>query len=130
MRRSRAPWSAQSLPSSAGASTLFTLAMALLTPLPMYWLLSPSRSSSASKMPVEAPDGTAARKRPPAAVCTSTSTVGLPRLSKMARACTFVSADFAARSAVEARILFQEGEGGSKGSRGPSTLVAPRMPTT
>jgi hypothetical protein len=36
-------------------------------------------------MPVEAPDGTAARKRP-CAVCTSTSTVGLPRLSKIWRA--------------------------------------------
>jgi hypothetical protein len=49
--------------------------------------LSPSRSSTASCAPVEAPEGTAARpklNRPPAV--TSTSTVGLPRLSRISRA--------------------------------------------
>lgn len=38
-------------------------------------------------MPVEAPEGTAARKRP-WAVVTSTSTVGLPRESNICRAFT------------------------------------------
>ena len=61
--------------------------------------MSPSRSSTASWIPVEAPEGTAARKRPrktrqravplrerlnaPFSVKRSTSTVGLPRESKI-----------------------------------------------
>ena len=59
----------------------FTAATALRTPLPASRALSPSRSSTASRVPVEAPDGTAARPRAPQARVTSTSTVGLPRLS-------------------------------------------------
>ena len=42
-----------------------TLATALRTPLPPYRALSPSRSSSASRSPVDAPDGTAARPNAP-----------------------------------------------------------------
>src|SRR3954468_22317458 len=49
-------------------------------------LLSPSRSSTASWAPVEAPDGTAARPKEPSSRSTSTSTVGLPRLSRISRA--------------------------------------------
>ena len=52
-----------------------------------HWLLSPSRSSTASWMPVEAPDGTAARKVP-LCVVTSASTVGLPRESTIWRPTT------------------------------------------
>src|SRR6185437_10948404 len=48
--------------------------------------LSPSRSSTASCAPVEAPDGTAARPIDPSSSTTSTSTVGLPRLSRISRA--------------------------------------------
>ena len=59
---------------------------ALRTPLPPYRLLSPSRSSTASWAPVEAPDGTAARPKAPVSSVTSTSTVGLPRLSRISRA--------------------------------------------
>src|SRR6185503_8259735 len=51
------------------------LATALRTPLPPYRRGSPSRSSSASRSPVEAPDGTAARPAPPSTIM-STSTVG------------------------------------------------------
>jgi hypothetical protein len=43
---------------------LITFSTALLTPFPRYFDLSPSRSSTASWIPVEAPDGTAARKSP------------------------------------------------------------------
>ena len=47
---------------------------------------SPSRSSTASWTPVEAPDGTAARPTEPSDRTTSTSTVGLPRESRISRA--------------------------------------------
>ena len=57
-------------------------------PVPMMNLLNggahadpPSRSSTASNSPVEAPEGTAARPDAPDASPTSTSTVGFPRLS-------------------------------------------------
>jgi hypothetical protein len=42
----------------AGAIVLTTFATAFSTPLPPYRLLSPSRSSTASFSPVEAPEGT------------------------------------------------------------------------
>ena len=48
----------------------------------------PSRSSTASWTPVDAPDGTAARPSAPDSSRTSTSTVGLPRESKIWRAWT------------------------------------------
>ena len=50
----------------------------------------PSRSSTASNSPVEAPDGTAARPRAPPSSSTSTSTVGLPRESRIWRAWTLL----------------------------------------
>ena len=53
--------------------------------------LSPSRSSTASWMPVEAPEGVMARNMP-LWVWTSASTVGLPRESKIWRATTLVMA--------------------------------------
>src|SRR5580700_9622164 len=73
----------------AGPSVWLTLSTALPTPLPSQRFLSPSRSSSASCSPVDAPLGTAARPRP-LCVCTSTSTVGLPRESRISRARTAV----------------------------------------
>src|SRR5688500_11687888 len=60
-------------------------ATALRTPLPRYRLLSPSLSSSASRSPVDAPDGTPARPNAPPSSVTSTSTVGLPRESRISR---------------------------------------------
>ncbi len=48
----------------------------------------PSRSSVASNSPVEAPEGTAARPVDPERSAMSTSTVGLPRLSRICRAWT------------------------------------------
>ena len=52
-------------------------------PLPIRRLLSPSRFSTASCAPVDAPEGTAARPKLPSSSSTSTSTVGLPRLSRI-----------------------------------------------
>src|SRR5256885_2839438 len=65
--------------------TFFT---ASSTPLPPKRFLSPSRSSTASCSPVEAPLGTAARPAAPLDRVTSHSTVGLPRLSRISRART------------------------------------------
>ena len=74
-RRARAP---------RRASSPFTFATAMRTPLPPQ-SASPSRSSTASWTPVEAPEGTAARPSAPDSSRTSTSTVGLPRESRTVR---------------------------------------------
>src|SRR5213592_2072825 len=58
---------------------------ALLTPRPSHFFLSSSRSSTASCSPVDAPEGTAARPSVPSSRITSTSTVGLPRESRIWR---------------------------------------------
>src|SRR3954463_8602171 len=84
-RRSVAIWSRASWPRSASAIAPFTAATAFRTPLPPYRFLSPSRSSTASRVPVDAPEGTAARPCAPLSRKTSTSTVGLPRLSTTSR---------------------------------------------
>src|SRR5512132_354999 len=76
------------MPSSRGPSTSLTLRTASATPLPAYRFMSPSRSSTASCSPVDAPLGTAARPCAPLERTTSASTVGLPRLSRISRACT------------------------------------------
>src|SRR6266480_786568 len=73
------------MPPRASKISPFTAPTALSTPLPRYRDLSPSRSSTASCAPVEAPDGTAARPIEPSSSTTSTSTVGLPRLSRISR---------------------------------------------
>src|SRR5438552_1265634 len=73
------------MPPRASKISPFTASTALSTPLPRKRALSPSRSSTASCAPVEAPDGTAARPRAPSSSTTSTSTVGLPRLSRISR---------------------------------------------
>ena len=64
-----------------------TFATAFVTPLPPH-AEPPSRSSTASCTPVDAPEGTAARPNAPDPSCTSTSTVGLPRESRIWRPCT------------------------------------------
>jgi hypothetical protein len=53
-------WSLISVPISALLISLFTLETAFNTPLPLYLFLSLSLNSTASNLPVEAPDGTAA----------------------------------------------------------------------
>lgn len=81
-----------SWPLRAAAMAPFTLATAFFTPLPLY-ALPPSRSSTASWMPVDAPEGTEARTKMPSVVVRSTSTVGLPRESMISRACTRATAE-------------------------------------
>ena len=72
---------------TASAISPLTLATACVTPLPSQ-ASPPSRSSVASNSPVEAPEGTAARPFAPDRSSTSTSTVGLPRESRIWRAWT------------------------------------------
>src|SRR5437870_10000135 len=81
------------MPSISGAIVSSTLLTARLTPLPPYRCVSPSLSSTASRLPVEAPEGTAARPHAPESSWTSTSTVGLPRESRISRANTPLIAD-------------------------------------
>src|SRR4051812_23644989 len=86
--RSRPAWSVASRPVTASAISPLTFSTAFVTPLPPN-ALPPSRSSVASNSPVEAPLGTAARPAAPDRRTSSTSTVGLPRLSRICRAWTF-----------------------------------------
>src|SRR6187401_433254 len=76
------------MPRSASAIGPSTCATALRTPFPAYRFLSPSRSSSASRSPVDAPDGTAAVPLAPPDRTTVASTVGKPRESRISRART------------------------------------------
>src|SRR6266536_1003755 len=85
--RSSSSCSVASRPRTASRSSPFAFATAFVTPLPPY-AAPPSRSSTASCTPVEAPDGTAARPTAPDSSSTSTSTVGLPRGSRIWRART------------------------------------------
>ena len=57
---------ADKMPKNFFAIFLFTFSTALLTPFPKYLDLSPSLNSTASKLPVDAPDGTnATPEKPP-----------------------------------------------------------------
>src|SRR5258708_23084717 len=76
------------MPRSRGPMTSSTFLTASSTPLPPNRFGSPSRSSTASCSPVEAPLGTAARPAAPLDRVTSASMVGLPRLSRISRART------------------------------------------
>src|SRR2546422_2773636 len=76
------------MPSRRGAMTSLTFFTASSTPFPPKRFGSPSRSSTASCSPVEAPLGTAARPAAPLDNVTSASIVGLPRLSRISRART------------------------------------------
>src|SRR5215210_1040332 len=83
--RSRPAWSSASSPATAAAISPLTFATARPTPLPPH-RSPPSRSSTASNSPVDAPEGTVARPAAPERSATSTSTVGLARLSMTCRA--------------------------------------------
>ena len=74
MTSSTAAWSAASTPISAGCDQSATLAMARRTSSPP-WRSPPSRRSTASPEPVDAPAGASARPSP-TVVRTTTSTVG------------------------------------------------------
>ena len=73
------------MPVSAARISLLTLPTAFRTPLPPKRDASPSRSSSASNCPVEAPLGTAAVPALPSSSVTTASTVGFPRESMISR---------------------------------------------
>ena len=84
-------WSAsasesQERPRSRSAISPLTFAAALSTPRPSYRDLSPSRSSTASRDPVDAPDGTPARAVVPSASLTVTASVGRARESRISSA--------------------------------------------
>ena len=74
------------MPSNSFAIILFTFSTAFNTPFPKYLDLSPSLSSTASKLPVDAPDGTIATPFVPSSVITSTCTVGFPLESNTSKA--------------------------------------------
>ena len=79
---------------------------------------SPSRSSTASYAPVLAPLGTAARASVPSSRATSTSTVGLPRESRISRAPT---------ASMEGTVLLLSCSGRS-GVAGEPTPAPARLP--
>src|SRR3546814_600132 len=85
--RSMPRWSSPSKPSRASRIGPLTLSTAPSTLLPPN-ASPPSRSSTASNWPVDAPEGTMARPVAPEARNTSTSTVGLPRESRTWRPST------------------------------------------
>src|SRR5690348_15796225 len=86
--RSMCVCSETSRPRIASQISVFTFSTAFCTPLPKKRCASPSRSSIASRVPVDAPEGTAARPIAPDSTSTSASTVGLPRESRISRAMT------------------------------------------
>src|SRR6266545_497836 len=86
--RSSVRWSSASSPATAPAISVSTFRTALRTLLPRYDRSSPSRNSTASNWPVDAPEGTAARPVAPDSSTTSTSTVGFPRESRICLPCT------------------------------------------
>ena len=107
--RSRPSWSAASRPRARSASSPFTFATACETPLPAH-APPPSRSSTASCTPVDAPDGTIARPSAPDSRRTSTSTVGLPRESRTCRAPNVGDRHALLLCAVVVRVLLVERE--------------------
>ena len=89
MALSTAYMSHASIPFSVSHITVLTFSAALRTPFPPYLPLSPSRSSSASYSPVDAPLGAAPLATVPSARRTSASTVGFPRESMISLPVTF-----------------------------------------
>jgi hypothetical protein len=92
---SRLIWSKTLFPINASRKTVFTFSQAFNTPFPTKRFLSPSRNSTASCIPVEAPEGTAARPIIFLEVNTSTSTVGFPLESNISLDLTSIIFDIA-----------------------------------
>src|SRR3954465_7286763 len=82
-------WRSALRPSNRRDISLLTCATALVTPLPPK-VGPPSRKSTASCDPRDAPAGGVVPPPAPPATCTSTPTVGCPRESQTCRAWTFV----------------------------------------
>src|SRR5437879_9364519 len=114
------------MPSSRGPMTSFTFFTASSTPLPPNRFWSPSRSSTASCSPVDAPLGTAARPAAPLDRVTSASMVGLPRLSRISRARTAMIVLMMARTlAGDALGVHARLEGDDRGMHPVAQLSAP-----
>src|SRR3989449_2245698 len=106
--------------------TSLTFFTASRTPLPPNRLWSPSRSSTASCSPVDAPLGTAARPAAPLERVTSASMVGLPRLSGISRARTEMIVLMMARTlAVVALGVNARLQGENRGMHPVAQLLAP-----
>jgi hypothetical protein len=110
----------QDRPRSRPAISPLTLAAAVSTPLPSYRALSPSRSSTASRDPVDAPEGTPARAVVPSASRTVTASVGRPRESRIS------SADRSATSNAAIVFSFRHAESAParRGAAGPEGSLA------
>ena len=67
---------------------MLTFSTAFCTPFPKNLSFSPSLNSTASKLPVDAPDGTIAMPEKPPSTTTSTCTVGFPLESNTSKAFT------------------------------------------
>ena len=83
------------MPFSTCAIVVLIFSTALDTPLPPKRPLSPSRSSSASNSPVDAPLGAAPLPMVPSVSQTSASTVGLPLESMISLPITFSISKYA-----------------------------------
>src|SRR5256886_6948966 len=106
--------------------TSLTFFTASSTPLPPNRFWSPSRNSTASCSPVEAPLGTAARPAAPLDRVTSASIVGLPRLSRISRARTEMIVLMMARTlAVAALGVNARLQGENRGMHPVAQLLAP-----
>ena len=81
-------WSYTFIPTISSLIVVLTFSTAFNTPFPKYLDLSPSLNSTASKLPVDAPDGTIATPEKPPSVTTSTWTVGFPLESNTSKAFT------------------------------------------
>src|ERR1700728_3257582 len=107
-------WSSASCPSNSGWISSTSPSTALVTALPPY-SAPPSRSSTASKAPVEAPLGTPARPADPSSRTTSTSRVGFPRESRISLACTASMDAIVGSLAVSAFVCAIEPNGAGPG---------------
>lgn len=86
--RSTSAAEAKPRPVRARAISPLTCPAAPSTPWPPYRERSPSRSSTASRAPVDAPGGTPARTRVPSPAVRVTASVGRPRESRISTACS------------------------------------------
>src|SRR5665213_653611 len=108
-----AAWSVTSIPMTLSAISFSTFQTAFWTPLPPYRETSPSRSSRASCLPVEAPDGTIAVPLPDS-VYAVTEIVGFPRESNTSSAESPVSRTTTRKSKWCAREALLLGPGGDR----------------
>src|ERR1700759_4863069 len=117
-------WSSASKPSSSSWISPLTWPTALVTPLPPN-SSPPSRNSTASKAPVEAPLGTPARAIVPSSRATSTSRVGLPLESRICLPYTeLIEATAGSSCPVQECVRYQSVFEPS-GARGPAAPAPP-----